>query len=375
MTALVAAPILLTITLLTSGFAKLGGQTKRRATEDAMISLRLPMRSLHPLAAAVVPPAEILLAILLWIPVPAVQTVAAALTLALMAAYLVIIGRAMTFGEAVHCSCFGTLGSPTVSRATLWRNILLTALGILAVIAAVRGDIAAAVLEQPGELAASALAILTATALAVLAMGGLRPEAAAGDAAATSSDSRAATAGAPDPTSAHAPLDAQDGALDDEDDELEYERLPIPFGMLVERVDGVDTHRSVQTLLQEKAQLLIWVRPGCGPCVRTIAQMGAWRERLGPMVELRAMFAQPLEHIPADALESAGSTSSYDVEGNLATAFSAHGTPSAVLLGADGLTAGGPVVGGPAVEEFVEQIIEQLGEIPQDEEKAEAVAG
>ena len=130
MTALLTAPILLTITPVTSGLAKLGGAAKRRTTEDAMLSLRLPMRALHPLGAAIVPPAEILLAILLWVPVPVVQTIAAALTLLLMAAYLLIVARALAFDEAVTCSCFGTLGSPTVSRATLSRNILLVVLNI-----------------------------------------------------------------------------------------------------------------------------------------------------------------------------------------------------------------------------------------------------
>ena len=47
-----AAPILITMTLLVSGLAKLGS---RRATVDAMTSLRLPGRGLHRLVATVLP--------------------------------------------------------------------------------------------------------------------------------------------------------------------------------------------------------------------------------------------------------------------------------------------------------------------------------
>ena len=38
-------------------------------------------------------------------------------------------------------------------------------------------------------------------------------------------------------------------------------------------------------------------------------------------------------------------------------------TPSAVLLGADGMLAGGPVVGSYAVPDFVEQVKRELAEL------------
>ena len=43
-------------------------------------------------------------------------------------------------------------------------------------------------------------------------------------------------------------------------------------------------------------------------------------------------------------------------------ALAVGASPGAVLLGADGLTAGGPVNGIEAIEEFVQQIAEQLRE-------------
>ena len=66
MAVLLAAPILLSITLLISGLAKLGA---REETKDAMRSLRLPLPTMHASVASVLPVMEIVLALALWIPV------------------------------------------------------------------------------------------------------------------------------------------------------------------------------------------------------------------------------------------------------------------------------------------------------------------
>src|SRR5690625_6786598 len=150
MSVLLAAPLLLSLTLLVSGLAKLGA---REGTEDAMASLRLPLRRAHRAVATVLPVAEIVLAVTLWIPVAGLQIAAAAVVAALMVAYLVVIARALGFEETVECSCFGTLASPTVSRSTLGRNLVLRGLGVLAVIAAISGVMTQAVLEEIGRAA------------------------------------------------------------------------------------------------------------------------------------------------------------------------------------------------------------------------------
>src|SRR5699024_1688166 len=75
MTVLMTAPLLLTVTLLLSGLAKLGA---RQGTEEAMTSLRLPLRPLHRTVATVLPVAEIVVALVLWIPSVPLQTAVAA---------------------------------------------------------------------------------------------------------------------------------------------------------------------------------------------------------------------------------------------------------------------------------------------------------
>src|SRR5699024_4247581 len=93
MAVLMTAPLLLTMTLLLSGLAKLGA---RQGTEEAMTSLRLPLRPLHRTVASVLPVAEIVLALMLWIPSVPLQTAVAVVIALLMLTYLVIIARALT---------------------------------------------------------------------------------------------------------------------------------------------------------------------------------------------------------------------------------------------------------------------------------------
>lgn len=341
MSVLVAAPILLAITLVVSGWSKTG---MRGDTEDAMISLRIPLRPAHRAVATLLPFVEIALPVLLFSPLPSLAAAAAIVTTVLMLAYLVIIARALTFDEKVECSCFGSLASPTVSRSTLWRNILLTALGLLAVFSAVTGETSAAVTESGWQLLGWSAALLVAIALTVLVLGGIKQ-----------GTQREASA-----SGGHGGERRLEGARDVEDEELlDYERQAIPYGAL--QVAGGAT-RTLTELASTRAVLLLLVSQGCGSCVRVLEKLPAWRAQLEPLVQVQTAFTQPLEKLTDTAREQAGENIGFDVDRNLRRVFNVNGTPAAVLLGADGYLAGGPVVGGAAVTEFFEEIIEQLAE-------------
>lgn len=349
MTLLLASQVLVSMTLLVSGLAKLPDRT---ATADAMISLRLPVRSVHLTTATVLPIAEIALALAVWIPVPTLQAGLAALTLILMLAYLAIIGRALTFSEEVTCSCFGTLGSPTVSRITLGRNALLVVLAALALASAVTGTTARALRAETPSTLTLILSLVLAAALTALTIGGSRRR--AGEDTADPS---------PDAADAAAPLPAGDVASDLPDDAgtvdalLDYERVSTPFGML--RMAGQEP-TTLRTLTRERAALLIWVQPGCGPCERVLSAVPDWTEEIGDVVTIRTLFRVPPEELPASVLERTGGTAAWDIDRNLMDVFRARHSPSAVLLGADGQLAGGPVRGGNDVIRFVQDIVDQL---------------
>ena len=86
-TLLIAAPILLSLTLLLPppGLAEAGA---REGAVDAMTSLRLPLRPFHQSVATVLPIAEVVLALALWVPFAPLQALVAATIAALMLTYL-----------------------------------------------------------------------------------------------------------------------------------------------------------------------------------------------------------------------------------------------------------------------------------------------
>ncbi|MFE7606497.1 MauE/DoxX family redox-associated membrane protein [Brachybacterium paraconglomeratum] len=334
MAVLLSAPILLSITLLISGLAKLGA---REGTQDAMRSLRLPLPTMHASVASVLPVTEIVLALAIWIPAPPLQVLLTGLVAALMLAYLVIIARALTFEEQVHCSCFGTLASPTVSRTTLVRNVLLSVLGLLAVVAAASGAMTTLLVQAPMGLIGLGLALLIAIALTAATIGGSVAE----------TDADALTAPAP-------------AAADpDEDELLDYERSPIPAAVL-QQPDG--RLITLTQLTAQRAALLVFVTEGCGPCERVLDHAEEWIGELEQTLQVRFVFSRPLDQLRERTTDRVAGYALHDLQFTARTALGGTSAPSAVLLGADGQLAGGPVNGGSAVIEFVQEIREQLAE-------------
>ena len=334
MAVLLSAPILLSITLLISGLAKLGA---REGTQDAMRSLRLPLPTMHASVASVLPVTEIVLALAIWIPAPPLQVLLTGLVAALMLTYLVIIARALTFEEQVHCSCFGTLASPTVSRTTLVRNVLLSVLGLLAVVAAASGAMTTLLVQAPMGLIGLGIALLIAIALTAATIGGSVAE----------TDADAATA-------------ASTAAADvDEDELLDYERSPIPAAVL-QQPDG--RLITLTQLTAQRAALLVFVTEGCGPCERVLDHAEEWIGELEETLQVRFVFSRPLDQLRERTTDRVEGHALHDLQFTARTALGGTGAPSAVLLGADGQLAGGPVNGGSAVIEFVQEIREQLAE-------------
>jgi hypothetical protein len=84
--------------------------------------------------------------------------------------------------------------------------------------------------------------------------------------------------------------------------------------------------------------------------------------RLMPEVEVRLLLTEP---VTSRWTEPDEPQSLHDENGYVGESLGYGGTPSAVLLGADGLLAGGPVTGDRAVDRFVDEIYESLhGERP-----------
>ena len=161
---------------------------------------------------------------------------------------------------------------------------------------------------------------------------------------------------------------------DDEDDE-DLERDAIPDHTLT-AADG--TTITLTELVAQRATVLLFMEPGCGPCGVLMAEVPSWRAIM-PQITLTAVRLRPVpgakglhEHAgpwqgtgygtepgtgePFPTLEGG-----YWADPSIIQAFEIQGmTPWAVLLGADGLIAGGPVASYPHVRAFLVEILAHL---------------
>lgn len=117
-----AAAVILAGVFALAAFAKL---RRRTATTASFRDLRLPAPAT---LAVAVPMVEALVTALLV----AQPRVGAALALALLAGFSMVIVRAVAAGAEVPCACFGSTAQRPVSTRELMRNGVLAALAVLA---------------------------------------------------------------------------------------------------------------------------------------------------------------------------------------------------------------------------------------------------
>ena len=322
--ALALAPVILAVVLVVSAVGKLRAP---RASAEAFRDLRVPALLSGPLVVQGLPWVEVVLAVALVVAGGAVGAVAAVAALLLFTAYLVLVVRALGFDEDVECACFGEFAPGRITRRTVVRNAWLVALSAVAVGVATTQASSVAARVADGRLPWWWLMAAVAAALTTWLVAG-------------ASGAPSAEAAQVDPS---APAQ----------DEGDYVRcrtpaLPVTLG------DGTTT--TLRRLSAERPQLLLYVSETCGSCVPVIEGASAWREQL-PQLDVRLVLRfDPSSSTLGSAEEP---LSVHDTEGLVYETFDLR-TPSALLLGADGLLAGGPVIGSTAVPEFVDDIRSEL---------------
>jgi hypothetical protein len=311
------APLTCGVVMLISGVAKVGRPT---ATRDAFMSMGVPRALRSDALVTALPYVEIALGALLLATWSWPLMVVAAATTGLFAAYWVLVLRVLRRGDEVDCGCFGALGDDRVSGTTMARNSLLV---VLAALATAFGAAGSGVVPAVADFRATdwwwLLLSVTVAATAVLVVGLRRPDEAVAD-----------------------------------DDLLDYERAPIPFALLE---DASGTRVTLRQLATQRPQLLLFLSTYCWACETVAAKVPQWTTQLGP-VEISTVFTESLDSVPA-GMRHSGVRMWFDVEQGATHTF-AKGRPSAVLLGADGALAGGPVSGADDVDTFVEEIVAEL---------------
>lgn len=324
--------LVLAAVLVASGIGKL---RHPEGADEAFTALLVPDALNRPWLIRAHPWAELALAaLLLALPHPA-SLVGAVAALALFTTYLVLVWRVVASGEEASCNCFGATGSSTVDGWTLARNILLVLVAVAVVVDAATGGSA---LVRFGELGAdwwwvAGLAVAAATTYLI--------------------------------ARETAPETVAEESLEPEED---YLRLPIPDVPVRVREGGAEL--SLRDLAAERAQVILLLSPGCGPCTTISNKVPQWAKDL-PEIDFRVLNA--ISH--QNMREIKPIWEPYFVEEvrhEVGTVFGSPGRPSAILLGLDGLLAGGPVVGLTAIEQLIADITEQISAAREANAQAEA---
>jgi hypothetical protein len=322
--ALLLPLITCSVVLLVSGGAKLRDPA---AVDSAFLSMRVPSPLDAAWARRTLPWAELALGLWLLVATGAALVLVGFLVLVLFLVYLGLVARALRLPAPADCGCFGAIGESRVTAVTLWRNALLALTAGLTVVAGFRDVSVLADVRAEGVWAWLVAALLT-VAVAVLVT--WRP-------------------GGRDVTGDAPPEVGDDG---------EYTRVPIPHAQ-------VATEGGRALLLSQEvrrgAHLLVFLSPGCGPCQSIGEDLAVWQERLAPVVVRAVVTASP--RVVRRRPYLAGHW--FDEFGVTRDAFGVS-TPGAVLLGADGLLAGGPVRGEDEVRAFVAEVTEHLREARDD---------
>jgi methylamine dehydrogenase accessory protein MauD len=308
--------MVLAIVFVVAGVAKLADL---RGSQAALRGFGVP-RLLADVLGVLLPLGELAIAGAL---VPAVTGRMAALAaFALLLVFAAAIGIALVRGRKPDCHCFGQLHSAPAGWRTLARNAALAGLAIV-------GVFQPATNPSTLELAAfAAIAVMAGQALVSIKL--LRRYGRA------LQRIEALEAGTPERQALGVGAEAPAFAL------------PTVGGGEVS-LEGL--------LARARPVLLVFTDPGCGPCHALLPDLTRWQHEHADQTTL-ALVSR------GDEAENAGLAEEHDLDTVLvqedhevAERYGAYATPSAVLVGTDGLVARGVVAGANAIEELVRSVV------------------
>lgn len=328
--ALLGLRLLLAAVFAVAGAAKLADPSGSRR---ALRAFGAPARLVAP-AAIVLPLLELGIAVALLVPASARW---GALTAGLLLlAFCVVIARAMRTGTDADCHCFGQLHSAPAGGATLARN---------AALAAAAGFVAVAGGDDNGGDPFGWIAHLSAAGAVGLAGGVL-----IGVLGLVCFE-----------------LLRQHGRLLMRIEALEQaaearpggpaRRVGLPPGAVAPDFTLPDIGGESVTLgslLEEgRPVMLVFGDPGCGPCAELLPQIARWQEEHRESLTVALVSRGEIEHNRAASAQHGIEALLLQEDREVAVVYHAHGTPSAVLVAADGTIASPVAAGALQIEELV----------------------
>ena len=368
----------LALVLLISGVAKLVSPS---TGPSLLTSLPTPLTARW--LQGVLPWLELVLAIALLLASGVVLWAAASAATVLFSVFTAAVFRGTRQSDPASCGCFGSLSRAPVSTRTVVRNLAFTIVAVLALLLVTVGGYDGPVLDVPWWVV---MAVAIPVGLMLVSLWSERPgPSRAGDPHAlagipplpgSSHDDAAVpayapTAGTPVPAQAGPPAGAVPGAVAPrpaggsaaprpagiskapEEPDV-YVRLPIPYAGLT---DAVGNPLTLRGLAATVARALVHVSPSCGACAPAIDRAAGMPDHLGPVAVHAVVAREEDRDLLPPSLRAACLV---DREHEVSAMFEHPGTPWVVVLGADGLLAGGPVAGTDAVLELLAELEERF---------------
>jgi uncharacterized membrane protein YphA (DoxX/SURF4 family)/peroxiredoxin len=313
--ALIVARLCLAVVFLIAGVGKLAD---RPGTRQALADFDVPRRLADPLQL-LLPVAELAVATALLFPTTARW--GAVGSLVLLALFVVGLTRVLRRGEAPDCHCFGQVHSKPASWTTVARNF---ALALPAAYVALAG---------PGPSLTTWIADTDATDLGLIAIGTLAALATIASVLLWRENRRLRST-----DNQVAAAHRQIGAL------APHFTLPCTAGGAV----------SLQDLLaDDRACLLTFVSPGCGPCKALLPELARWHDTITERLALTLVTTVKATEAEQLAHEHALNDVLIDEQSTVSNAYGATAVPSAVLVASDGTVRSALVAGPVAIESLI----------------------
>jgi len=116
---------------------------------------------------------------------------------------------------------------------------------------------------------------------------------------------------------------------------------------------------QLREMADTRAQLLVYVSPTCSTCHQLVPLVADWQDLLGAELDVRLVSIGGREE-SAEAYPHQADQLWFDEEQGYGR-LGIPGTPTAVLLGTNGLVAAGPAAGVPAIQELLGTVVQALG--------------
>jgi thiol-disulfide isomerase/thioredoxin/uncharacterized membrane protein YphA (DoxX/SURF4 family) len=333
-----AARLFLCAVFGVAGFAKL---TDRSGSRQALIDFGIPVVVVAPLVF-LLPLAELAVALSLLLTASAWYGAVAALSLLLL--FTVVIAFNLARGRTPNCHCFGQLSSAPAGRGTLIRNALLTTVaGFLVWYGSNNAGLSVARgFEDPTTLQ-NVFLIIGLVAVGLLFAEGwvllqilhqhgrflLRLEA------------------------IEASLTRSDAAFTPPEDQI----MGLPIGasapsFRLKNIRG-EMFTLEHLLLGGKPILLFFTNPNCGPCQALMPEINRWQREYASNLSIVLISEGKLKDNNANGFRKNSNHVLLQRKREVAEAYEAYGTPSAILVRPDGRIGSPLAPGADAIRSLV----------------------